>query len=102
MSKVCVFIDTEVDEQHFDAYFENMCRHARTSLAEDKGCERFDIAVPTRNNRNRVLVYEVWASKEDLATHSESEHTAQHRQRTEGQTTGRKLTICTLSEGGQG
>ncbi|MBI4083090.1 MAG: antibiotic biosynthesis monooxygenase [Candidatus Lambdaproteobacteria bacterium] len=100
MSKISVVVELDVAEKDFDSLYEKLCLHARTSRAEDKGCQRFDVSAPLKG-KNKLFLYEVWASREDLETHSNSEHTAQHRKRTEGLSTGRKLTLCRLSEGGQ-
>ncbi len=99
MQKISVIAEFKVDEKDLDSFYGQLCGHAATSLAEDEGCERFDVMRP-RKSAGRVLIYEIWTSKQALNTHAESEHTAQYRDATAHMVKARELTLCELAEGG--
>ena len=99
MSKVSVVVEFEVRPEDMARFFPLLCGHAATSLAEDEGCERFDVMRPVKSD-DRVLIYEIWASQAALGTHAESAHTAKYRVASEGMVQNRKLTLCALTEGG--
>ncbi|MBI3992031.1 MAG: antibiotic biosynthesis monooxygenase [Candidatus Lambdaproteobacteria bacterium] len=100
MSKLSVVVEFQVRPEDMARFYPLLCGHAATSLAEDQGCERFDVMRPMKSD-DRVLIYEIWASHAALGVHADSAHTAQYRAASEGMVQNRKLTICALSEGGK-
>lgn len=95
MSKISVVVEFEVSEKDFDEFSEKVRGHAARSLAEDDGCERFDVMVPTKST-GRIMLYEVWRDSDALTAHSECEAIIKYRESTKHINTERKLTICNL------
>ncbi len=62
---------------------ERAVRHARTCLAEEAGCERFDVLVETGQD-GRLNLYEVYRNKAALQAHDESPHMNAYRNDTTG------------------
>lgn len=57
----------------YEAFMPHMLRNAETSRLTEAGCRRFDVLVPD-GSRERVVLYELYASRADFADHCRRPH----------------------------
>ena len=62
----------EVEEAHAGAFREAILENAATSLREEAGCRRFDVAFD--EDGRRCFLYELYDSRAAFDVHLESEH----------------------------
>jgi len=73
MGQYAVWVDFDVVPQHLDEFKTALFKNARTSVATEPGCFRFDVldsaAVPAR-----IHLYEIYADESAFKAHLATEH----------------------------
>jgi len=95
MARIALLVDITLvpgREAEFDALIR---AHAAASLAEEPGCERFDVLTPL-GSAGRVILYEVYRDAAALAAHRATDRQAHNRIAFEGLIAARTLTECAL------
>ena len=62
----------QIEEPHADAFREAILENAATSLREEAGCHRFDVAFDEAGRR--CFLYELYTDRAAFDVHLESEH----------------------------
>lgn len=57
-----------------DAFLPLMRANARTSLAEEPGCRRFEVCLPERGDGHEVFLYELYDDRAAFDAHLASAH----------------------------
>lgn len=71
--------------------------HAAGTLADEPGCERFDVLTPS-DGGNRVHLHEVYANEAAFALHRSSKRLADVREIYQHLIVGRTLDICEFQD----
>lgn len=100
MAKVALVVEITLKEGAHAAFEAIIRDHAAGTLAEEPGCERFDVLLP-RNadgtpDASRVLLYEVYADDAALKAHTQNPRLARTRAAYADLITGRTIHICAL------
>jgi quinol monooxygenase YgiN len=100
MSRIALLVDITLVPGR-EAEFDRLIRaHAAASLAEEPGCERFDVLTPKDEAGapipGRVILYELYRDAEALAAHRATERQAQNRIAFRELIAARTLTECAL------
>lgn len=79
MSKIALVVEMDVKPEHRERFIEIMRGHAENCLRIEEGCLYFDVAV-SRDDPNRIVLYEVYRDQAALDSHAASAHLAQTRE----------------------
>lgn len=96
MSTVVLWVELTMAAGQKANYLARAGQHREAVLANEPGCERFDIVVPDKTE-DRVMLYEVYADEQAFKIHTETTYMQQYREDTAPMITARKLTRCTLA-----
>lgn len=66
-------VELEIAEQNRDDFAAAISRQARTSVASEPGCLRFDVAV-SRDDPNIFLLYEIYSDEDAFEEHKKMDH----------------------------
>lgn len=69
----------DVSEQNLDAFLEAALADARASVADEPGCQQFDVFVDREARPIRVMFYEVYDDRAAFDRHLETPHLAAFR-----------------------
>src|SRR5262245_61337226 len=64
----------ELEEGAFDTFFRLVKENAAQSVKLEPGCIRFDVLVPLAAPGSSVLLYEIYATREDFTRHLSMPH----------------------------
>ena len=98
MSTVVLWVELAMAAGQKASYIARAARHRETVLANEPGCERFDVVVPDEAE-NMVMLYEVYTDEQAFETHVNTPYMAEYREDTASMIVERKLTRCTLANG---
>lgn len=68
-----ITVEFDLVDGAFDAFHRLVSENASQSVALEPGCMRFDVLVPV-DIASRVLLYEIYTSREAFARHLKMEH----------------------------
>jgi quinol monooxygenase YgiN len=73
MSQYAVWVEFDLSPPHVDAFRAALLKNARTSVATEPGCLRFDVldALP---GAPRIFLYEIYADEAAFKAHLTTEH----------------------------
>ena len=95
MAKTVVLVAFEVKSDKIEGFLEIIREHALGTLADEPGCERFDV-MTARDRTNVVHLHEVYLDDEAYELHARSLRLANVRERYKDLIIGRTITICNL------
>jgi quinol monooxygenase YgiN len=100
MTRIALLVDITLVPGR-EAEFDRLIRaHAAASLAEEPGCERFDVLIPKdaagQPIQGRVILYELYRDEAALAAHRATERQARNRLALKDLIATRTLTECAL------
>lgn len=95
MAKTAVIVAFEVKAGQMDPFLEIIKNHAARTLAEEPGCECFDVLTPT-DGSSAVHLHEVYADDDAFAEHRQSLRLSNVRDSYQDLIVGRTLSICSF------
>ncbi len=95
MAKSVVLVAFQVKEAHMEHFLEIIRDHAAGTLAEEPGCERFDV-MTVKDGSNAVHLHEVYVDEAAYIIHSKSKRLENVRERYKDLIIGRTVTVCDL------
>ena len=72
---IALFVSFWIRPDTRDRFVAALEEQARTSLAEESGCVRFDVCVDV-DDPNHFLLYEIYADEEAFTSHRQTSHFA--------------------------
>lgn len=100
MAKVALIVEFTLKEGAHAAFDRIIRGHAAGTLAEEPGCERFEVLQPRKPDGSpdlsRVLLCEVYADEAAFKAHSENPRLARTRAAYADLITGRTIHVCSL------
>lgn len=99
MSKICLVVEFHLKPGAHAAFDAVIRDHAAGTLADEPGCERFDVLQPKSKGEpdlSRIMLVEVYADDAALAAHTANPRLARTRAAYEDLITDRKIHLCSL------
>jgi (4S)-4-hydroxy-5-phosphonooxypentane-2,3-dione isomerase len=99
MSKVALVVEFQLKPGAFAAFDAIIRDHAAGTLADEPGCERFDVLHPRTKegpDLSRVMLYEVYADDAAFQAHTQNPRLARTRAAYEPLIQGRTIHVCAL------
>jgi quinol monooxygenase YgiN len=101
MAKVALVVEVTLKEGAHAAFDAIIRGHAAGTLAEEPGCERFDVIQPQNADGtpdlSRVMLYEVYANDAAFEAHKANPRLQRTRAAYADLITGRTIHVCTLA-----
>lgn len=72
--RFAVTVEFELVDGGHEAFYPLIRENAETSLQVEVGCRRFDVLLPSPEERDKVFLYEIYDSRADFDKHVESSH----------------------------
>lgn len=88
-----IIVEFVIEKSATKAFLELVLVNAKTSLAEEDGCRRFDVLVPDGAG-DRVLLYEIYRDRAAFDVHSSSAHYIAFARATDGMVLNKRVTVC--------
>ena len=95
MSAVAVTVEYDVKPECREALERVVRAHAEGTLADEDGCERFDVLIP-REDIGKMMVYEVYRDAEALAVHNRSPRMPRVREHLKDLITGKRVIVSDI------
>lgn len=99
MTKVALVVEFKLKPGAHAAFDAIIRDHAAGTLADEPGCERFDVLQPKGKegpDLSRVILYEVYADDAAFQAHTQNPRLARTRAAYESLIEGRTIHICAL------
>ncbi len=99
MAKVALVVEFKLKPGAHAAFDAIIRDHAAGTLADEPGCERFDVLQPKGKegpDLSRVMLYEVYADDAAFQAHTQNPRLARTRAAYESLIEGRSIHICAL------
>ncbi len=98
MSAIVLFVELEIVAGRRDEFVARARTHRDNVLANEPGCERFDLSVPD-DDANVVRLYEVYVDLAAFDHHMETDYMKAYREDTGPMVASRALTRAILANG---
>ena len=98
MTAIVLFVELKMVSGQRENFLARARRHRETVLANEPGCERFDLVAP-QDDDDAVCLYEVYVDEAALETHANTPYMKQYREDTAAMVADRKRTKCDLANG---
>ncbi len=95
MSRLVLLVELEIKPGQMDAFLARAREHRANVLANEPGCERFDLLAPEASG-DTVFLYEVYADQAALDTHFGTEYMKEYLEDTGPMVAGRQRRLCRL------
>jgi len=95
LARTAILVAFDVKPDRMAEFVEILRDHAAGTLAEEPGCEAFEVMVP-KDGSPAVHLHEVYRDDEAFALHRNSARLAAVRERYKDMIFGRTLTVCDL------
>lgn len=96
MSAIVLLVELKTAPGQRDRYVARAREHRGNVIANEPGCQRFDIAIPDEGD-DRVYLYEVYTDEAALETHMNTEYMQQYRADTGPMIAERAINRCALT-----
>ena len=99
MSKIALIVEFHLKPGAHAAFDAIIRDHAAGTLADEPGCERFEVMQPKTKGEpdlSRIMLVEVYADDAALAAHTANPRLARTRAAYEALITDRKIHFCSL------
>lgn len=99
MPKIALIVEFQIKPGAHAAFDAVIRDHAAGTLADEPGCERFDVLQPRTKagpDESRVMLYEVYADDAAFQAHTQNPRLARTRAAYEPLIEGRTIHICAL------
>ena len=95
MAKTAVLVAFDVKAEHMAEFLEIIRDHAAGTLAEEPGCEAFEV-MTEKDGAPKVHLHEVYSGDGAYALHAASDRLAKVRERYKSMINGRTISVCDL------
>lgn len=95
---IALFVEIELAPGTRDAFLARAHQHRANVLANEPGCERFDISVPEGTD-DTIRLYEVYVDQAAFDLHMETDYMKAYREDTGSMVRERKLAKAALNNG---
>ena len=96
MSAIVLFVELDIEPGQREAFIARARTHRDNVLANEPGCQRFDISVPDDDD-NAVRLYEVYADQAAFEHHMGTDYMAAYREDTGPMVAGRARAQAVLA-----
>ncbi len=100
MSRICIVVEFTPKPGCFDAFHAHISAHAKATLAEEPGCERFDVMRALDDNGTpdgvRIMLVEVYKDMDAVTAHRANPRMPIVGEGSKPLLEGRKLTMCAI------
>ena len=96
MSAIVLLVELKTAQGQREAYLARAREHRGNVIANEPGCQRFDIVVPD-DGADMVYLYEVYADEAALETHMNTAYMQEYRADTGPMIAERTLNRCSLA-----
>jgi quinol monooxygenase YgiN len=93
-----ITVEFDLVDGAFDTFHRLVSENAALSVEREPGCLRFDVLVPVEAAVPRVLLYEIYSSREAFARHLKMEHYLSFDQATRSMVRNKTVVNFRLSE----
>jgi quinol monooxygenase YgiN len=101
MARVGIIVEFTIKPGHWAAFDAHIRDHAARTLAEEEGCERFDVLQPVdatgARDESRIILCEVYRDMAAVTIHRNGPRMPGVGERSKPMLDGRKLTMCDLA-----
>ncbi len=101
MPKIAIVVEFKIKPGHFAAFDAHIREHAAATLAEEPGCERFDVLQPLgadgAPDESRIMLFELYSDQAAVDAHRAGVRMPVVAAKSAPMLDGRSLTMCTLS-----
>lgn len=73
MSRFVIYVEFNLHDNAVDKFMPMMLANARTSLAEESGCQRFDV-LHVAGKPQRIVLYEIYKDRGAFQEHLKTPH----------------------------
>jgi quinol monooxygenase YgiN len=100
MSRISIVVEFTIKPGCFDAFNAHIRQHASATLAEEPGCERFEVMQPLDENgapdTRKLLLVEVYTSMDAVRAHRANPRMPKVAEGSAPMLDGRQLTLCAM------
>jgi autoinducer 2-degrading protein len=100
MSRICIVVEFTPKPGCFDAFHAHISAHAKATLAEEPGCERFDVMRVLDDKGTpdgaKIMLVEVYKDMDAVISHRANPRMPIVAEGTKPLLDGRTLTICAI------
>jgi quinol monooxygenase YgiN len=101
MSRIGIMVEFRIKPGRWTDFDAHIRAHAARTLADEPGCERFDVFQPLKDDgtadESRIMLCEVYADRAAFDAHRASPRMPSVGAKSAEMLDGRALTICALS-----
>jgi quinol monooxygenase YgiN len=101
MPRIAIAVTFTIKPGSWAAFNAHMRQHAANTLAEEPGCERFDVLQPLNEDgtqdQTRLMLVEVYRDMDAVTAHRANPRMASVAAGSRGHLAGRELTMCELA-----
>jgi quinol monooxygenase YgiN len=100
MSRICIIVEFTPKPGCFEAFSAHIREHARATLAEEPGCQAFDVIQPLdkegKPDTTKVMLVEIYADSAAFDAHRANPRMPKVAEGSGPLLDGRKLTVCAM------
>lgn len=100
MSRISIVVEFTIKPGSFTAFDAHMREHATATLAEEPGCERFDVLQPLNEDgtpdTNRIMLVEIYRDMDAVVAHRANPRMPVVAAVSAPLLDGRRLQICSM------
>lgn len=101
MPRIAIMVDFKIKPGCWEAFNAHMRGHAAKTLAEEPGCERFDVLQPLNDDgtpdHGRLMLCEIYRDMDAVAAHRANPRMPSVAEGSKPLLDGRALTLCELA-----
>eukprot|EP01037_Dinobryon_pediforme_P005985 gene5985-6057_t len=101
MSRICIVVEFTPKPDSYDAFFAHISEHARATLAEEPGCEQFDVMHVLDDtgapNRTTIMLVEIYSDMAAVQAHRANPRMPKVAEISAPMLESRKLNLCQIA-----
>ena len=98
MSRIAIIVDFRIKPGKWSEFDAHIRDHAKRTLAEEPGCERFDVLQPLKDDgtrdESRIMLCEIYRDQAAVDAHRANPRMAANAPKSAALLDGRVLTMC--------
>ena len=98
MAKLIIWVVFDIKPGAFAAFQEHTIPNARAAVADEPGCQRFDILLPEDGSEEQIALYEIYDDEAAFQAHLQTPHYAKFKAAIPGLISGQNVTRFSLRE----
>lgn len=100
MSRISIIVEFTPKPGCFEAFAAHIRAHAKATLAEEPGCERFDVMIPLKDDGTpddtKIMLVEVYTNMDAVCAHRANPRMPKVAEGSAPLLDGRRLTLCAM------